>query len=82
VAVELAEMARSMAAEQREAVGGVRWAELLAPSVRRRLCIAVGLQWAQQGSGINSIISFGGLFFRSAGLGGGDSLGGTLSHRR
>lgn len=56
----------------------VAWAELQAPSVRPRVLVACGLQWAQQLSGLNSIITFGSLFFRSAGLGAGDSLSGTL----
>jgi len=57
----------------------VAWSELWNDvSVRRRVLIAVGLQWAQQLSGLNSIITFGSLFFRSAGLGAGDSLTGTL----
>ena len=57
----------------------VAWTELWeSPNVRRRVLIATGLQWAQQLSGLNSIITFGSLFFRSAGLGTSDSLSGTL----
>ena len=76
VQAELREMAAAAAEEDGGKVG---WAELWQdPNLRRRVLIATGLQWAQQLSGLNSIITFGSLFFRSAGLGAGDSLSGTL----
>ena len=74
---ELREIAYASATEA--AGQEVAWAELWESSnVRRRVLIATGLQWAQQLSGLNSIITFGSLFFRSAGLGELDSLSGTL----
>ena len=74
---ELREIASASVAE---ATGQeVAWAELWESSnIRRRVLIATGLQWAQQLSGLNSIITFGSLFFRSAGLGELESLSGTL----
>jgi sugar porter (SP) family MFS transporter len=55
-----------------------RWSELLEPGMRTRVVAAVGLQWCQQLSGINSVITFGGLFFKSAGLTGENAITGTL----
>jgi sugar porter (SP) family MFS transporter len=76
VADEMEEIRRAVSVEV--AAMKSRWDELLVPGMRKRVVAVVGLQWCQQLSGINSVITFGGLFFNSAGLTGENSITGTL----
>ena len=65
VSQELASLRRDIAREDRKLTS--TW-ELLAPRIRRPLIIGVGLAMFQQITGINTVIYFAPIIFRSAGL--------------
>jgi sugar porter (SP) family MFS transporter len=62
---ELLELQQVMAADSAEAPWGTLFSD---PSIRRRVIIANMLQWGQQFTGVNAILSYGPAIFGSAGV--------------
>jgi len=74
---ELDEMEHAIKMEEAASAEST-WSDLCDSGVWQRVVAAVGLQIFQQLTGINSVVTFGDLFFKSAGLTGDKAIQGVL----
>ena len=65
---ELLEMQRAIAAESGATAGSAGYKDLLAPPIRHRVLLGVGLQVLQQATGVNAIFYFAPTIFEDAGV--------------
>jgi len=77
VHAELAEIQETIE-DERNATKNAKWSDLMLPGIWQRVVAAIGLVFFQQFCGINSIVTFGDLFFETAGLKGQKAVIGVL----